>query len=172
VLVQNAITVPPQLAERPLPALSLRMDDLSTLLATFPVIIEVPVAWGDMDAFGHVNNTVFFRYFESARIEYLERLGFRGEAGEPGIGPILASTQCRFRRPLAYPDTVLVGARVSLLGDDRFTHEYRLVSRAWKEIAAEGTGIVVAYDYTSRAKCAIPAAVRARIEALEGAAGK
>jgi acyl-CoA thioester hydrolase len=148
------------------------MDDLRTLLATFPIVIEIPVAWGDMDAFGHVNNTAFFRYFESARIAYLERLGFRGADGGPGIGPILASTQCQFRRPLAYPDTVLVGARVSLLGEDRFTHEYRLVSQALKEIAAEGTGIVVAYDYNSRSKCAIPAAVRTRIEALEGAAGK
>lgn len=148
------------------------MEELSTLLATFPVVIEIPVAWGDMDAFGHVNNTVFFRYFESARIAYLERLEFRGADGGPGIGPILASTQCRFRRPLAYPDTVLVGARVAQLGDDRFTHEYRLVSQALKEIAAEGTGIVVAYDYSARTKCAIPAPVRARIEALEGAAGK
>jgi acyl-CoA thioester hydrolase len=124
-----------------------------------------------MDAFGHVNNTVFFRYFESARIAYLERLGFRGADGE-AIGPILASTQCKFRRPLAYPDTVLVGARVSQLGDDRFTHEYRLISRALEEIAAEGSGVVVAYDYGARAKCAIPPAVRARIEALEGAHAK
>ena len=148
------------------------MDNPSTLLAAFPVIIQIPVAWGDMDAFGHVNNTVFFRYFESARIAYLDRLGFRAANGEPGIGPILASTLCRFRRPLAYPDTVWVGARVSQLDDDRFTHEYRLVSQALNEIAAEGSGIVVAYDYSSRAKCAIPAAVRAGIEALEGAPGK
>lgn len=148
------------------------MEDPNTLLGRFPVVIEVPIAWGDMDAFGHVNNTVFFRYFESARIAYLDRLEFRGADGGPGIGPILASTQCRFRRPLAYPDTVLIGARVSLLGEDRFTHEYRLVSRALNEIAAEGSGIVVAYDYGARAKCAIPTAVRARIEALEGAPGQ
>lgn len=134
------------------------------LLADFPVVIEVPVAWGDMDAFGHVNNIMFFRYFESARIAFLDRIGFRGDDGR--AGPILASTQCRFRRPLEYPDTVLVGARVGELGDDRFTHDYRLVSMKQNEIAAEGSGVVVAYDYASRSKAKIPDDVRARIEAL------
>jgi acyl-CoA thioester hydrolase len=133
------------------------------LLSGYPVIVEVPVAWGDMDAFGHVNNTMFFRYFETARIAYLERIGFRGENG---IGPILASTQCRFRRPLAYPDTVLVGARVSETAEDRFTHEYRLVSRALDDVAAEGSGVVVAYDYGAKTRCTIPHDVRARMEEL------
>ena len=138
------------------------------LLVGFPIVIEIPVAWGDMDAFGHVNNTMFFRYFESARIRYLDAIGFRGEGSDRGQGPILASTQCRFRRPLAYPDVVLTGARIAELGPDRFTHEYRIVSRALNEIAAEGSGIVVAYDYGTRSKCAIPDAVRSRIEKLEG----
>jgi acyl-CoA thioester hydrolase len=133
------------------------------LLTDYPIIVEVPVAWGDMDAFAHVNNIMYFRYFETARIAYLERIRFRGETG---IGPILAATQCRFRRPLAYPDTVLVGVRVSEVGEDRFTHEYRLVSRALNEVAAEGSGIVVSYDYKQKRSCAIPADVRARMESL------
>lgn len=133
------------------------------LLPDYPIVVEVPVAWGDMDAFGHVNNTMYFRYFETARIAFLDRIAFRGESG---IGPILASTQCRFRRPLAYPDTVCVGARVSEIGEDRFTHEYRLVSRTLNEVAAEGSGVVVAYDYGRKTRCALPADVRARMEAL------
>ena len=143
------------------------MSQPHELLAGFPIVIEVPVAWGDMDAFGHVNNTVFFRYFESARIRYLDAIAFRGEGADRGVGPILASTQCRFRRPLAYPDLVLVGARVAELADDRFTHVYRLVSSTLNEVAAEGSGVVVAYDYAARSKCAIPDAVRAGIENLE-----
>ena len=134
------------------------------LLAGFAIVVEIPVAWGDMDAFGHVNNTVFFRYFETARIEFLYRVEFRGVDGRPG--PILASTQCRFRRPLEFPDTILVGARVTELADDRFTHEYRIVSVTNNEVAAEGSGVVVAYDYAARTKTRIPDDVRARIEAL------
>ena len=138
------------------------MSDAS--LAGFAVIVEIPVRWGDMDAFGHVNNTVFFRFFESARIEYLRAIEFIG--GADGIGPILASTHCRFRRPVAFPDTARVGARTTALDEDRFTMEYRLVSDALGEVAAEGGGVVVSYDYGAARKAPLPAAVRERIIAL------
>jgi acyl-CoA thioester hydrolase len=137
------------------------------LLEGFPVVVELPVFWGDMDYFRHVNNIVFFRYFESARIEYLERIGFRQEAQADGAGPILHSTQARFRRPLTWPDTVLVGARTVDVGEDRFTQEYRLVSRAQGEVAAEGGGILVAFDYAANRKVPLPVRVRAAIQALE-----
>lgn len=139
---------------------------MNELLAGYNVVIEIPVAWGDMDAFGHVNNAMFFRYFESARMAYLEKVGFIG-AGATGIGPILASTQCRFRRPLAYPDTVMAGARVIELRNDRFTHEYTLISSQNTAVAAEGSGVIVAYDYAGAQTCIIPTAVRARIEQLD-----
>ena len=137
------------------------------LLSGFPVTLSLPVRWGDMDAFGHVNNTVFFQYFESARIEYLRAIDFT--AGD-GIGPILASTHCRFRRPLAFPDTVRVGARATTLETDRFSMAYRIVSDALGEVAADGGGVVVAYDYAAGRKAGIPEAVRRRILAL-GLAG-
>jgi acyl-CoA thioester hydrolase len=135
------------------------------LLETYPVVIEVPVAWGEMDSFGHVNNIVYFRYFESARMAYLAAIEFTGATG---TGPILASTQCRFRMPLEYPDTVRVGARVTELGADRFTMHYRVVSMQHAAVAAEGTGLVVAYDYGTSSKIPVPDPVRRRIEELEG----
>ena len=140
---------------------------MTPLLEGFPVVVEVPVAWGEMDAFGHVNNVVYFRYFENARIEYLRRIGF---ADAQGVGPILASTGCRFRRPLTYPDTLHVGIRTTEVGADRFTIEYRLVSERLGEVAAEGTGVVVSYDYPNARKAPIPPPVRAAIEGLAGAA--
>jgi acyl-CoA thioester hydrolase len=138
------------------------------LLAEYPVVVRVPIAWGEMDAYRHVNNTVFFRYFESARIEYLDRIGFREELGEERTGPILASTHARFRRPLVYPDTVRVGARVSSIEGDRFTMEYAIESEREGHIAAEGGGVLVAYSYRDLRKTALPGAVRSAIEALEG----
>ncbi|MBW3554325.1 MAG: acyl-CoA thioesterase [Gemmatimonadetes bacterium] len=133
-------------------------------LVAFPIIVEIPVRWGDMDAFGHVNNTVFFRFFESARIEYLRAIAFVG--GGEAVGPILASTHCRFRRPVRFPDTVRVGARTTAVAEDRFTMEYRLVSLALGEVAAEGGGVVVSYDYGTARKAPLPAPVRERIVAL------
>ena len=140
---------------------------MSPLLDGFPVVVDVPVAWGEMDAFGHVNNAVYFRYFENARIEYLRRIGFDNALE---VGPILASTSCRFRRPLTYPDTLHVGIRTTELGEDRFTIEYRLVSERLSEVAAEGTGVVVSYDYPNARKAPIPGQVRGAIEALERSA--
>lgn len=142
------------------------MSSSKDLLKEYPITVDIPVAWGDMDAFGHVNNTVFFRWFETARIAFLGAIDFSagGEAGR--IGPILASTSCRFRRPLAFPDTITAGVRVTSLEDDRFGHAYRVVSHALSEVAAEGEGLVVSYDYGARRKAPIPDAVRAAIERL------
>jgi acyl-CoA thioester hydrolase len=137
---------------------------MTDLLDGFPIVIEVPVAWGEMDAFGHVNNIVYFRYFESARIAFLDAVGFRGD---DGAGPILASTHCRFRLPLEYPDTARVGARTADIAEDRFTMEYRIVSSRHGAVAAEGGGVVVAYDYRARQKTALPAAVLRRMEELK-----
>ena len=139
-------------------------SEADALLADFPVRVDVPVAWGEMDAFGHVNNVVYFRYFENARIEYLLRIGF---ADSSAIGPILASTHCRFRRPLTYPDQLRVGMRVPEIAEDRFTIEYRLVSERLAAVAAEGGGVVVSYDYAQGRKAPLPYEVRQAIEALE-----
>lgn len=137
------------------------------LRAEFPVVVEWPVAWAEMDYFRHVNHAVFFTYFEGARIAYLERIGFRELTAERQVGPILQSTHARYRRPVVYPDVVVIGARVTEVGEDRFTQEYRIVSRAQGEVAAEGGGTLVSYDYAAGRKTPLPAAVREAIRALE-----
>jgi len=124
------------------------------------------VHWGEMDAYGHVNNTVFFRYFETARIAFLERCGLLETYDEHRVGAILHSTDCRFRLPLLYPDTVLIGARTLEVGEDRFTMGYRIVSQQQNGIAADGTGVIVCYDYANDRKVALPAAVREGVLAL------
>lgn len=141
---------------------------MDELLQNFPVIVQFPVAWGEMDALGHVNNTVYFRYFESARVAYLTKINFIDPAANNGIGSILASTQCDFRKALAYPDTVSIGARVIEIGGDRFTMEYRLVSHRLQKIAAEGKGIIVSYNYHEKRKTDLPEAIRRNIQAVEG----
>jgi len=143
----------------------------SAPLEGFPVTVRLPVQWGEMDAYDHVNNTVFFRYFESVRIEYLERCGFVRSYEEEGVGAILHSTSCRFRRALTYPDTVLVGTRAAEVSEDRFRMDYRVVSTAQDAVAAEGEGLVVSFDYRAGEKTSLPTAVREGIERLEREAG-
>lgn len=139
----------------------------SELEAEFPVVIELEVRWGDMDAFQHVNNTQYFRYFEQVRIAYFGRsiTGGSEDAGLPrGVGPILHSTSCRFRAPVKYPDTLYIGARVVDVGKDRFSMEFRVVSEQLGRIAADGDAIIVSFDYSTGRKVELP---REWIDAIE-----
>jgi len=137
-------------------------------LALFPVVVELDVAWGDMDSYAHVNNVVYFRYFENARIAYLDRVGWSASKVATGLGPILASTSARFRKAVTYPDHLLVGARVTDIQSDRVTFEFRLVSTKFGAVACDGQGVIVSYDYRAASKAPIPAAIRKAIEELEG----
>lgn len=144
---------------------------MNNLLSRYPVILAIPVAWGDMDAFQHVNNVVYFRYFESARIAYLERLDVAGFMQTTGIGPILHSVNCRFRIPVTYPDTVHVGVRVTKIGSDRFVMDQCLISAQHQQIAAQGDAITVTYDYEQAIKATLPPPLRERIMQLEASVG-
>jgi acyl-CoA thioester hydrolase len=126
------------------------------LLTSFPVVIELDVGWSDMDSFDHVSNLVYFRYFQDARLVYLDRIGWLASKRERGLGPILKSTSATYRKPLKFPDRVWVGARVSDLQPDRMTFEHKVVSRAWDAVACEGTAVIVSYDYRNECKYAVP----------------
>lgn len=145
---------------------------MEKLLNGFPVVIEIPVAWGEMDSLQHVNNIVYFRYFESARMACFHELDIWSYMDETGIGPILASTQCRFRIPLSYPDTVSVGTRITEVEEDRFVMKYVVISHQHQRIAAEGEGIIVSYDYRGKKKAPLPQEIKTRIEALENSSSR
>jgi len=142
-------------------------DPVGSLLEDYPVVIETPVAWGDMDAYQHVNNTAYFRYFENARVKFCEEIRFSLDPGEmDGIGFVLAAIDCRFLIPLAYPDRLSVGVRVSEMESYRFHIHHRLVSHTLKKVAAEGTARVVVYDFQKEKMIPIPKEVREQINEL------
>lgn len=142
-------------------------------LAAFPAVIRLPVQWGDQDAFGHVNNIVYFRWFESARIAYLERIGLgekhagKSESGG-NVGPILAAIGCNYRRQIKYPDTVIVGARIVRIGRSSMTMAHMVWSDAHQAVAADGESTVVVFDYQANQPRRVPDEFRALIEKLEG----
>ncbi len=140
---------------------------MKEIISEYPVVIELPIAWGDMDAFQHVNNVVYFKYFESARISYFEKLNFIEYMNETGIGPILASTQCSYKIPLTYPDHVTVGSKIETIDEERFKMKYAVVSHKHKKIAALGEGVIVTFDYQKNKKAIIPDEIRKRIIDLE-----
>jgi acyl-CoA thioester hydrolase len=137
------------------------------LLKPFPVVVEFPLAWGEMDALLHINNVTYFRYFENARIAYFKEMQYMEYMEKTGIGPILAHAQCRYRLPLTYPDVVSVGATVADIQTDRFLMKYRVVSHRFHKIAAEGDGLLVSFDYRSNTKTPLPDALREAIQHIE-----
>ena len=72
--------------------------------------IRIPIRWGDMDAMGHVNNTVYFRYFEQARISWFGEIGCAPDPG--GEGPVIVNAHCSFIKQLKYPGEIEVNTLV------------------------------------------------------------
>ena len=137
-------------------------------LADFPVVITLPVQWGDQDAFGHVNNVVYFRWYESARIEYFEQSGMRLLLDAQQLGPILARIACDYHRQLNFPDTIRIGARITRLGSKSITMEHAIFSQAQQALIARSDSVIVIFHYGEQKSCAIPDDVRAQIERFEG----
>jgi len=135
-------------------------------LDDFNITVDIPIAWGDMDSLKHVNNTKFFKYFETARIKYFEESGFVETIEKDSIGPILAATSCKFIKPLYYPDTVTIGTRVISIEQDNFMMEHIIVSKS-QGIAARGEDKLVVYDYKSSKKTTLPDMVRNKIREID-----
>lgn len=123
-------------------------------------IREIPLSWGEMDAFHHINNVAYFRYFETARIAYLESINYRKIYDESKASIILASVNAKFIAPLFYPDTIKVGVRIPEVNKDRFTMDYVLFSNTQNRIAAIGSSIIVTFDYQKNMKVDIPEDMR------------
>lgn len=137
------------------------------MLEEYPVTVERNLEWGDMDAFNHVNNTVYFRFFENARMAYFAKIKLAEEMKNSGIGPILKSTSCVFRLPLTFPDTIIVGAKVDKIEADRFFMKFAVYSQHHRRIAAEGEGVIVSFNYRTGEKAPLSAIVIQAIELLE-----
>ncbi|MBY5992487.1 acyl-CoA thioesterase [Ferrimonas balearica] len=127
----------------------------------YPIQVEIPVAWGEMDALQHVNNAVYFRYFETARLHFFDRLDLMAQLQQRGIAPVLSETRARFRRPVTYPDRLSVGARIATLGEDRFTMTYGVFSHRQQTLATLGEAEVVMVAIDRGRKTVIPDAIRA-----------
>ena len=140
---------------------------MKELISAYPVTVEIPILWGDMDAFEHVNNVVYFKLFESARIAYFEELDYFQVMKKTGFGPILASTQCRYKIPLTHPDKVTACAKVETLEEDRFIMKYGVISHNHRNVAATGEGLIVSFDYHKSEKVPLPDVIKNRIMELE-----
>ena len=120
----------------------------------WPVKTKLPIQWGDMDAFSHVNNVIYIRWFETARIElFTELWGGNGINLQEildgdGVGPILANFNINYHLPLLYPDTVHINTRISKVGNSSFGVSHQLFSKNnGNKMIASADSVVVMYSY-------------------------
>jgi acyl-CoA thioester hydrolase len=121
---------------------------------------RIPVRWGDMDAYGHLNNTLYFRFFEQARVEWIEQLGFpvRSEAES---GPVIINADCTFRIPVNYPATVEVRVFAGQPGRSSVMTWYELYVEGDERLYADGSAKVVWMNVASGKSVPLPDTVRA-----------
>ena len=124
---------------------------------------RIPIRWGDMDAMGHVNNTVYFRYMEQARIGWFDALVPEDEAWK-STGIVIANASCNFKRPLGYPGTVEVKVYTGKLGGSSVPTYYELVLAEDQAIYADGEATVVFIDMKTQKPVRIPEEIRKRLQ--------
>ena len=130
-------------------------------------IERIPIRWGDMDAMGHVNNTVYFRYMEQARISWFAALLPESEAWKE-TEIVIANASCNFKRAITYPGTVEVRLYVGAPGGASVPTTYELRVDADPVPYADGAAVVVFIDAKTQKSRRIPQAIRTRLERAEG----
>ncbi|MEM7388352.1 MAG: thioesterase family protein, partial [Pseudomonadota bacterium] len=113
---------------------------------------KINVAWGEMDALQHVNNVVYFRYFETARIDFFTQLGFLKDLQATGVGPVISENNARYKRPVTFPDTVHVGVKISDIEHDRFMMHYTVFSESQDAVTTIGSSQVVMFNFKTGKK--------------------
>ncbi len=128
-------------------------------LSDYPLHFQQTVAWGDMDAFGHVNNVMFYRYFESARIQYLEQFNIFNYQ----VITVISKSDCRYLSPVFYPDQLIVATRVEEMRNSAMRMRYVLFSQRQNKIVADGEAVIVVLDAKTNNKTAIPEAFKQQV---------
>lgn len=127
--------------------------------------VVIRVDWADLDLFGHVNNVVFFRYFQTARVKYCEAVGLTSLLDSTLPGFMVASSQCRFKKPLHYPGEIEVRLRRDWIKNSSFQIDYRIEKAG--ELIAEGEDVIVVYDHVAKCKLPVPQSVREAMMGIE-----
>ena len=120
----------------------------------WPIKTEIPVLWGDVDSFGHVNNIIYLKWCETSRVELFRKmydvktLDTENIQLGSGIGPILANFNCNYRIPVKYPDIIYIKTRISHIGNTSYGIEHKMYSKNNEDkIVFDGSSVIVMINY-------------------------
>ena len=131
-------------------------------METFSTHMEFRIDWSEVDSFGHVNNLAIMRYVQSARVHYLESIGMMQWHLETGLGPVLASISCQFKRQLHYPGRVRIQSRVDQVNHTSFHMRHLLLDEAGERVG-EAHDVLVMFDFQRQVKLPVPEPFRGRM---------
>ncbi len=126
----------------------------------------IKIRFRDLDAFGHVNNAVFFTLMEVARVDYCQHVGLLKNEW-PSVFFIIAEATCQFKAPIQLDTPLRIQVRATNLRNSSFTLEYQFVDQTTGQILAHGRTVQVMYDYTARRSVPLPAEWRQTLTAFE-----
>ena len=134
--------------------------------ADYPHFLELPTRWMDNDIYGHVNNALYYAFFDTAINQYLISAGRL----DINSGPVIAFTaesQCRYLRPLAFPGVIDIGLRLGRLGNSSVRYELAIFKQGEPFAAAVGYFVHVFVDRVTQLPVPIPAMIRSALERLK-----
>jgi len=140
-------------------------DEERAARGDFPVLRPIPSRWLDNDHYGHVNNVVYYSYFDTAVNGWLMDTTGTDIRALPAIG-LVAETSCRFLRPLSFPDLVLAGLALERLGRSSVVYRLALFRAADEEPAAVGRFVHVYVDAETRTSVPVPDVIRVAVSSL------
>lgn len=133
--------------------------------AEYPHLLPIETRWMDNDAYGHVNNVVYYSFFDTAVNRFLIDRGVLRIESSPVIG-LVVETGCRYFAPVAFPDTVEVGVRVAHLGTSSVRYELAVFRAGDAAASAEGHFVHVYVDRGTRTPTPLPAELRAALQSI------
>ncbi len=134
----------------------------------FKFSVDVRVRFSDMDSLGHVNNAAYVSYFEEGRVHYFRKLFDLPRDDTSALGLIVLDMHCTYKSPAFYGEILRVYTKVNWLKNKSFEMAYLIIDTDTGRTVAEGSSILVAYDYSTRETMEIAANVREKISSFEG----
>ncbi|MBA60597.1 MAG: hypothetical protein CMB30_02735 [Euryarchaeota archaeon] len=137
----------------------------------WPIKTEIPVLWGDVDSFGHVNNIIYLKWCETSRVELFRKmydvktLDTENIQLGSGVGPILANFNCNYRTPIKYPDVIYIKTRISHIGNTSYGIEHQMYSKNNDEkIVFDGSSVIVMVNYKNETKFQLDSEMKKTLE--------
>ena len=134
--------------------------------ADFPYFLDITTRWMDNDAYGHVNNVVYYSYFDTAVNGWLMEVTGSDIRQLPQIG-LVVETGCRYLSPISFPDELEVGIAMERIGNSSLVYKVAIFVRGAAEPAAFGRFVHVYVDAVTRQSVPVPAAIRSAVESLQ-----